>query len=68
MLKRFLDFLFGAPIPRRTEGYNFAKSQLKAGLRDEMENFVDSSRLFGSFDDFDRGIEDALREDIHAPQ
>lgn len=61
-MKRLLNWLFPPPRDRRAEGYKFAKDQIKRGLRTEMENFVDAARLFGSFDDFDRGIEDALKD------
>ncbi len=60
MLKRLYNFLFGAPVPRRTEGYNFAKGY--AGSITDLENYVVASKDFGTFDDFDRGIDDFLKE------
>lgn len=57
----FLRSLFFAlPKDRRAEGRKFAAGY--TGSRADLENFVDGAKIFGNFDDFDRGIEDFLRE------
>lgn len=59
MLK-FLRSLLAPPRNRRQEGHHFASTY--GGDRADLENFVDASKTFRTFDDFDRGIEDFLKE------
>lgn len=58
----WLKNLFAVPLDRRTEGYNFGKKQIAAGRANETRHFVDAAHVFGIYDEFDAGIEDALKE------
>lgn len=60
----FLRSIFAPPRDRRQEGYTFAKTW--NGPRADLENFVDGSKMFGAYDDFDRGIDDFLKEPANA--
>lgn len=63
MLKRFLNWVFPSPRDRRANGHAWAKKELAKGRTPEdVQTNVECSKDFGDYDDFDRGIEDALKE------
>jgi hypothetical protein len=47
---------------RMQSGYEFAKGEIQSGRADFLQPSIDESRQFGHYNDFDRGIEKALRE------